>query len=96
MKKQLPTDIEGARQFVLDLEKKCKVADHAYKVSTEDASDLLEIIKTFGKKISEEEKMDYRNPPPAFLVKKIFVGVIDKEVAEMVRKFMDKNPKLDY
>ena len=96
MKKQLPTDIAGARQFVLDLEKKCKVADYAYKVSTEDASDLLEIIKTFGEKISDKEKMDYRNPPPAYLAKNIFIGVIDRETARMVSKFLSQNPKLDY
>src|SRR3989344_732631 len=96
MLKNQTMDIESARQIISEIKQRSKLAEHAYKPSLQDTAKLLEIIGLFGKKISDEEKMDYKNQPPAMLAVHILLNTIDVEVAELVFLFLKKTKGLDF
>jgi len=90
MDKQPALNIEEAEQVVSAIEKKCKIADHCYELSTADAAKLLEIIEVFGKETDRRENLE-----PALKAKNIFINVIDRNIACLVKEFLDRRPKLD-
>jgi hypothetical protein len=78
---------DTARKLVAEIETRSKIAQNAYGLSSKDTDTLLDILKQWG----NQEDGPWN---PGLRAAMIFINVIDKNVAEKLKKFLESDPPL--